>query len=59
MNGLELDAQRDAVESYARATGLSIIESFTEVETGTMKRERVESHKAIAAARKQGAVRCS
>lgn len=41
--------------SSARA-GLAIIPSFTEVETGTGKRGRVEIQRALATAREQGAV---
>lgn len=55
-SGLGLEAQRHAVETYAERLGLTIGEAFIEVETGTSKRQRVEIHKAIAAAKRQDAV---
>ena len=33
-SGLGLEAQRAAVEAFAKAEGFDIVESFTEVETG-------------------------
>lgn len=55
-SGLGLEAQRAAVEAYAARSGLEIAETFLELETGTRKRERVEIHKALGAAKCQGAV---
>lgn len=55
-SGLGLEAQRHAVEAYAARHGLAIGASFTEVETGTSKRQRVEIHKAIIAAKRHDAV---
>ena len=55
-SGLGLDAQRHDVERYARNHNLALVESFFEVETGTSKRQRVEIHKAIAAAQRADAV---
>ena len=55
-SGLGLEAQQDAVQAHAARAGLTIIQTFTEIETGTGKRQRTEIHKAIAAAREQGAV---
>ena len=56
VSGLGLEAQKSSVEAYAKATGHEIVETFTEVETGTSKRDRVEIYKAIATAKEQGAV---
>lgn len=55
-SGLGLAAQQAAVADYAQRQGLTIIEEFTEVETGTRKRRRVEIDRAIAAAKSAGAV---
>lgn len=55
-SGLGLDAQRAAVERFVASRGLRIVGEYTEIETGTSKRERVEIHKAIAAAREHNAV---
>jgi DNA invertase Pin-like site-specific DNA recombinase len=55
-SGLGLEAQRAAVEQYAAGRGLTIIDDYTEVETGTSKRARVEIQWAIDAAREAGAV---
>jgi DNA invertase Pin-like site-specific DNA recombinase len=56
VSGLGLEAQRAAVEAHARAAGLTIGAEFVEVETGTSKRARVEIHRAIAEAKRTGAV---
>ena len=56
LSGLGLEAQQEAVRAHAARAVLTIIQSFTEIETGTRKRERIEIHKAIAAARAHGAV---
>ena len=56
ISGLGLEAQRQAVQAHAVTHGLEIVAEFTEVETGTRKRNRVEIHKAIAAAKRAGAV---
>jgi len=56
VSGLGVDAQRHAVESYARQHGLVLCESYFEVETGTGRRPRVEIHKAIAASKRLDAV---
>lgn len=55
-SGLGLEAQKQAVADYARQHGLKIIDEFTEVETGTSKRRRVEIEKAMAAAKSADAV---
>ena len=56
ISGLGLSAQRTSVTAYAKAQDGIIIEEYTEVETGTNKRERIEIHKAIARAKQEGAV---
>jgi DNA invertase Pin-like site-specific DNA recombinase len=55
-SGLGLEAQKHAVEAYARSKGLSITESYIELETGTGKRQRPEIHRAIKAAKAGGSV---
>ena len=56
ISGLGLAAQRTSVTAYAKAQDGIILEEYTEIETGTNKRERVEIHKAIARAKLQGAI---
>jgi DNA invertase Pin-like site-specific DNA recombinase len=56
ISGLGLAAQRTSVTAYAKAQDGIIIEEYTEVETGTNKRERIEIHKAISRAKQEGAV---
>ena len=53
-SGLGLAAQQTDVERYAAQNGLTIAQSFTEVETGTSKRKRIEIEKAISAAKERG-----
>jgi DNA invertase Pin-like site-specific DNA recombinase len=53
-SGLGLEAQRAAVKAYAAAHGMQITAEFTEVETGTSKRQRVEIHRAIAETQRTG-----
>lgn len=55
-SGLGLEAQRAAVKAYALANNLTIVQEFTEIETGTNKRRRIEIEKALAAAQARGAV---
>ncbi len=55
-SGLGLAAQRETVERYATVNCLEIAQAFTEVETGTAKRQRPEIVKALAAAKAAGAV---
>ena len=52
ISGLGLDAQRQAVERYARSKGWVISAEFTEVETGTNKRQRTEIYNAIDTAKR-------
>ena len=54
-SGLGLEAQQQAVQAHARANGLTIIANYTEVETGTGKRQRTEIYKAIEHCKKIGA----
>ena len=53
-NGLGIEAQKNAVLNFVN--GRKIIGEFTEVETGTRKKKRVEIYKAIELARKEKAV---
>lgn len=50
-SGLGLDAQRHAVSAFARARGLTVIQEFVEIETGTAKRQRPQLHAALQVAR--------
>jgi DNA invertase Pin-like site-specific DNA recombinase len=52
-SGLGLEAQRNAVKQFAKDG--EIIAEFTEIETGTSKRKRVEIYKAIELCKKSGA----
>ena len=56
ISGLGLAAQRTSVTAYAKGQDGIIIEEYTEVETGTNKRERIEIHNAINRAKQEGAV---
>ena len=55
-SGLGLESQRHSVERYAAGANLNILTEFTEVETGTGKRRRVEIFKAIDQAKEFDAV---
>lgn len=55
-SGLGLEAQQASVTAYAQAHGMSIVQTFTEVETGTRKRRRPELEAALEVARREGAV---
>lgn len=54
-SGLGLDAQRDSVQRFAQARGLQLIGEFTEIETGTGKRDRPQLTQAIKQAKNEGA----
>jgi predicted site-specific integrase-resolvase len=54
-SGLGLQAQRNSVDNYVLGKG-EIVGAFTEVETGTRKKKRVEIYKAIELAKKDKAV---
>lgn len=56
ISGLGLSAQKTSVTKYVTAQEGIILKEFTEVETGTNKRDRVEIHKAIQLAKKENAV---
>ncbi|MGO4821420.1 MULTISPECIES: recombinase family protein [unclassified Flavobacterium] len=56
VSGLGLSAQKSSVEKFVTSQDGIILKSFTEIETGTNKRERVEIHKAIELAKNEGAV---
>ncbi|MFC6593188.1 recombinase family protein [Deinococcus lacus] len=53
-SGLGLEAQRAAVLSYTASQGLSLVEEFTEVETGTKKRRRPQLEEALAHTKRVG-----
>lgn len=53
-SGLGLQAQKNAVANHVNEKG-TLLEEFTEVETGTRKKKRVEIYKAIAMAKAQKA----
>jgi DNA invertase Pin-like site-specific DNA recombinase len=54
LSGLGLQAQKDSVTNYIGDTGKMIAE-FTEIETGTRKKKRIEIYKAIELAQKEKA----
>lgn len=55
-SGLGLSAQKSSVEKYVSGQDGIILNEYTEIETGTNKRDRVEIHKAIQQAKNEGAV---
>ncbi|MCY1703705.1 recombinase family protein [Deinococcus sp. SL84] len=55
-SGLGLEAQRAAVLSYARSQDLTLVEEFTEIETGTRKRRRPQLEEALSHTRRIGGV---
>lgn len=56
ISGLGLLAQRSSVEKYVFSQDGVILDEYTEIETGTNKRERVEIQKAITQAKNEGAI---
>lgn len=56
VSGLGLSAQKSSVEKYVVGQGGIILNEFTEIETGTNKKERIEIHKAIQQAKNENAV---
>lgn len=56
ISGLGLSAQKSSVVKYVESQDGVIIQEFTEIETGTNKRERIEIHKAIQLAKDENAV---
>jgi DNA invertase Pin-like site-specific DNA recombinase len=55
-SGLGLESQRTLVNNYIENNKGILMESFTEIETGTAKRKRTEIYKAIDYAKKNNAV---
>lgn len=55
ISGLGLEAQQKTVTDYVSKHGGEILQSYTEIETGTSKRRRVEVYKAISQCREQKA----
>ena len=56
ISGLGLSAQKSSVVKYVESQDGVIINEFTEIETGTNKRERIEIHKAIQLAKNENVV---
>jgi DNA invertase Pin-like site-specific DNA recombinase len=56
ISGLGLLAQKSSVEKYVTSQDGIILKDYTEVETGTNKRERIEIHNAIELAKNEGAI---
>jgi DNA invertase Pin-like site-specific DNA recombinase len=54
-SGLGLEAQKSSVMQYAKSNGFCITGEFTEIETGTSKRQRVAIYDAIAECKRTGA----
>ncbi len=54
-SGLGLQAQKNAVNAYCKNDG-KLIAEFTEIETGTRKKKRIEIYKAIELAKKEKAI---
>jgi len=56
ISGLGLSAQKSSVEKYVSSQDGFILKDYTEIETGTNKRERIEIHNAIELAKNEGAI---
>ncbi|MEN9908100.1 MAG: hypothetical protein RLZZ540_1249 [Bacteroidota bacterium] len=56
ISGLGLSAQRSSVEKYVSSQDGTILNEYTEIETGTNKRKRIEIQKAIQIAKSENAV---
>lgn len=56
ISGLGLMAQKSSVVKYVASQDGIILEEFTEIETGTNKRERIEIHRAIQLAKNENAI---
>ncbi len=54
-DGLGISSQKAVVKNYVGKEAAEIIAEFTEVETGTRKRKRIEIYKAIELSKKHGA----
>ncbi|ACO46765.1 recombinase family protein [Deinococcus deserti] len=55
-SGLGLEAQQACIERHVQSHDLTLIATYTEVETGTSKRQRTEISRAIAHAKAENAV---
>ena len=55
-SGLGLEAQQEALRNYAAVSGGRVLATYTETESGKRDDNRPELHKAIAHARRSGAV---
>ena len=55
VDGLGINAQKKSVEQFIRNNESDIIGEFTEIETGTRKKKRIEIYKAIELAKKEKA----
>ncbi|AFZ69760.1 site-specific recombinase, DNA invertase Pin (plasmid) [Deinococcus peraridilitoris DSM 19664] len=55
-SGLGLEAQHAAVQSFVRSYGLTVLDEYREIETGTNKRTRPQLQKALERTRQEGAV---
>ena len=56
ISGLGLSAQKSSVEKFVAGQDGTILNEYTEIETGTNKRDRFEIHKAIQEAKNEGAI---
>ncbi|SHG01343.1 recombinase family protein [Flavobacterium defluvii] len=56
ISGLGLSAQKSSVEKYVASQDGIILKDYTEIETGTNKRERIEIHNAIELAKNERAI---
>lgn len=55
-SGLGLEGQKTMVDNFLGSNGGILVESFTEIETGTSKKRRTEIFKAIECAKQNGAI---
>lgn len=55
-SGLGLESQKSMVNNFIKLNGGEMLEAFTEIETGTSKKQRTEIYKAIDYAKQHGAV---
>lgn len=55
-SGLGIAAQKSAVQRYIESQNGTILNEYTEVETGTNKKQRVVIHEAINQSKKEGAI---
>lgn len=55
-SGLGLESQKTMVDNFIKSNNGNLIESFTEIETGTSKRKRTEIYKAIDFAKKNNGI---